>query len=226
MATWRGPFFWQPSQPAAARPLTPALSAGSPAATSAATGTAATPGSSAAPERRAPARTSSAPGEAAAKEQSGRERATAVVAGSTASPAAPVAAAAPSTEVLRDRFWSATLREVTPEPAFAAPSAGSSTLPRERSTELFSPADLDVAPAALVRPQLPSLRTPSGPDQRDSVFDLIIDQNGRVEQVHLVSPTNRFNDRMLIAAAKAWQFLPATRDGQPVRYKLQLRIAP
>ena len=73
---------------------------------------------------------------------------------------------------------------------------------------------------------MPSPRTRSGPDQRDSVFDLVIDQNGRVEQVHLVSPGNRFNDRMLIAAAKAWQFLPATKDGQPVRYKLQIRIAP
>jgi TonB family protein len=73
---------------------------------------------------------------------------------------------------------------------------------------------------------MPSPQGPSGPDQRDSVFDLVIDQSGRVEQVHLVSPGNRFNDRMLIAAAKAWQFLPAIKDGQPVRYKLQIRIAP
>jgi hypothetical protein len=136
-------------------------------------------------------------------------------------PGKPVAAADPA----RDRFWSVTVREVTPDAAFPG-SLIMPTRPQERSRELFSPADLDVEPATLVRPQMPTSRAPSGPDQRDSVFDLIVDQNGRVEQVHLVSPANRFNDRMLIAAAKAWQFLPATKDGRPVRYKLQLRIAP
>jgi hypothetical protein len=153
-----------------------------------------------------------------------QERPPAIVPRGTSAPVAPgkaVAAADPA----RDRFWSVTVREVTPDAAFPG-SLITPTHPLERSRELFSPADLDVEPATLVRPQMPTSRAPSGPDQRDSVFDLIVDQNGRVEQVHLVSPANRFNDRMLIAAAKAWQFLPATKDGRPVRYKLQLRISP
>jgi outer membrane biosynthesis protein TonB len=72
---------------------------------------------------------------------------------------------------------------------------------------------------------------PSVPEELDdsdgaSVFDLLIDQYGHVEQVRLVSPANRFRDRILVSAAKAWQFQPATRDGQPVRYRLRLRITP
>jgi hypothetical protein len=131
----------------------------------------------------------------------------------------------PSVDAGRDRFWSVTVREVAPDATRAAAVPGSALFSGERSQELFGPADLEVEPAALVRPQMPSPHAPFG-DKRDSVFDLVIDQNGRVEQVRLVSPANRFNDRMLIAAAKAWQFLPATKKGLPVRYKLQLRIAP
>jgi TonB family protein len=153
-----------------------------------------------------------------------QERAPAVIPPGSPAPSA-AARATPNADPARDRFWSVTVREVTPDAVFPG-SLVTPTHPHQPSRDLFSPADPDVEPATLVRPQMPSPRPPSGPDQRDSVFDLIIDQNGRVEQVRLVSPANRFNDRMLIAAAKAWQFLPATKDGQPVRYKLQVRIAP
>jgi hypothetical protein len=29
---------------------------------------------------------------------------------------------------------------------------------------------------------------------------------------------------MLVAAAKAWKFRPAMKDGRPVRYRMQVRI--
>jgi hypothetical protein len=34
----------------------------------------------------------------------------------------------------------------------------------------------------------------------------------------------RFQERMLMAAAKAWTFSPAVRNGQPVRYRLRIAI--
>jgi hypothetical protein len=34
----------------------------------------------------------------------------------------------------------------------------------------------------------------------------------------------RFQERMLMAAAKAWTFKPAMRDGHPVRYRLRIAI--
>jgi hypothetical protein len=45
-----------------------------------------------------------------------------------------------------------------------------------------------------------------------------------VEQVRLISTSNRFQDRMIVSAAKAWQFEPAMKNGQPVRYRTQIRI--
>ena len=34
----------------------------------------------------------------------------------------------------------------------------------------------------------------------------------------------RFQERMLMAAAKAWKFQPALRNGQPVRYRIRIPI--
>jgi outer membrane biosynthesis protein TonB len=51
-----------------------------------------------------------------------------------------------------------------------------------------------------------------------------VTERGEVEKVHLISPANRYRERMLVAAAKAWRFKPATLDGQPVRYRTTVRI--
>jgi hypothetical protein len=229
MAMWGEPLSWSRSSPPVKRPVATAAQADSSTQRREMASSPA-PAAVAGPRRASPGRPSATTPVAAVSEATRMQRPAPEVSPALPSglPAAPPTTVArsvlPTGDAARDRFWSVTLREMTPETTFAVPRS-SSPAP-DRSPELFSVTDLDVEPAALMRPQLPSARIPSGPDQRDSVFDLIIDQNGRVERVHLVSPGNRFNDRMLIAAAKAWQFLPATRQGQPVRYKLQLRIAP
>lgn len=97
-----------------------------------------------------------------------------------------------------------------PVPVFDARAAGS-----------YSSADTDVEPPRLNRPQLP--RQP-GPGSDTGYFDLVVSETGEVEQVTLTSPTRRFQERMLVAAAKAWKFRPATRNGLPVRYRMRIAI--
>jgi hypothetical protein len=58
----------------------------------------------------------------------------------------------------------------------------------------------------------------------DGVFDLVVDEHGRVERVELISPGNLYQERMLVAVAKAWRFQPALLDGVPVRYRTQVQI--
>jgi hypothetical protein len=108
-------------------------------------------------------------------------------------------------------------------PRFVPP--GSIAASFDSSVPIFSNNDNDVEPAVLVRPQLPSA-THHATRDKISVFDLVIDEGGRVEQVRLISPGNRFNDRMLVSAAKAWLFQPALYRGEPVRYRVTLRITP
>ena len=90
---------------------------------------------------------------------------------------------------------------------------------------LYSALDADVEPATLIRPQLPSeVRNLAVPEGEVGTLELIVNERGTVDQVRLVSATSRLNEKMLIAAAKAWLFDPARRDGVPVRYVVRIQI--
>jgi hypothetical protein len=90
---------------------------------------------------------------------------------------------------------------------------------------IYSALDADVEPATLIRPQLPSeVRNLAVPEGEVGTLELVVNERGTVDQVRLVSATSRLNEKMLIAAAKAWLFDPARRDGLPVRYVVRIQI--
>jgi hypothetical protein len=86
---------------------------------------------------------------------------------------------------------------------------------------VYSSADRAVQPPTFWRPQLP--REPA-PGSDTGYFDIIVNENGDVEQVKLVSPKHRYQERMLVAAAKAWKFRPAVLNGQTVKYRMRVPI--
>jgi hypothetical protein len=86
---------------------------------------------------------------------------------------------------------------------------------------VYTPANAEVRPPSFLRPQLP--REPAA-DEDTGYFDIIVNEQGSVEQVKLLSPARRFQERMLVAAAKAWKFAPARLDGRPVRYRMRVPI--
>ena len=89
---------------------------------------------------------------------------------------------------------------------------------------VYSMADASVQPPIIVRPVLPASPPPGVPPDKVGTIELIVDENGDVEQVRLISPTNRYQDRMLVAHAKSWKFQPATKDGEPVKFRTRVRV--
>lgn len=87
----------------------------------------------------------------------------------------------------------------------------------------YSSTDVDVEPPELLQPQLPTAPRADG-EGGTSVLELVIDANGLVQQVQLDAAAPSHNDRMIVAAAKAWRFRPATREGHAVPYVLRLPI--
>jgi hypothetical protein len=90
---------------------------------------------------------------------------------------------------------------------------------------VYDSRDAHVQPARLLRPQLPDI-PPDFPAETLGIFEFVVSARGTVDRIRLVrSPADRqYRDIMLMPAAKAWIFQPATRDGLPVRYRLQLLI--
>ena len=94
----------------------------------------------------------------------------------------------------------------------------------EVRTIVYSAGDDGVMPALLLRPLLPAQPPPDVPLNQIGTLELVVNEHGDVERVRLVSPSNRFHERMLVAHAKTWKFRPAIRDGQPVKYRTVVRL--
>ena len=134
----------------------------------------------------------------------------AVAAVSTPTPA-PVAVAPPAPVAVAP----------TPEPV---PAAVSVTPPTDEPVEVFTAADSTVTPPVIVRPVLPKELPLGVPPEQVGTIEVVVDEQGDVLHVRLVSPANRFHERMLVSAAKMWKFRPAYKDGRAVRYMTRVRL--
>jgi len=119
-------------------------------------------------------------------------------------------------------------RRAARKPVPAAPAPGVSReadpLPLSRDTTVYSAVDPEVVPPALVRSRLPS-NPPKGM-RLDALpeVEVVVSSIGEVESVKLVTEQAGVGPAMMLSAIKAWRFRPATRDGEPVRYRLRMRL--
>lgn len=94
----------------------------------------------------------------------------------------------------------------------------------EADANVYTSTDATVIPPVMVRPVLPKDPPPGVPLHQIGTIEVWVDENGDVEQVRLASPANRYQERMLVSAAKMWKFRPAFKDGHPVRYRTRVRL--
>jgi TonB family protein len=51
------------------------------------------------------------------------------------------------------------------------------------------------------------------------LIEVVIDQTGKVTSAVVSKSVNPVYDRMLLAAARRWQYRPALQNGRPVRFR-------
>ena len=88
---------------------------------------------------------------------------------------------------------------------------------------VYSQTDQNVEPPRLVSRPLP--RRPPSVGSDAPTVEVVISPEGGVERVRLTSAPRRLIDVMELSAAKAWQFDPALKDGQAVRYRFELETS-
>ncbi len=84
----------------------------------------------------------------------------------------------------------------------------------------------DVVPPTPVKqefPRWPRTVVPKVTPGR-GVLEIIVTENGEVESATLRQPMTPVYDGLVLAAAKNWKYRPATKDGQPVRYKKLIQV--
>ena len=86
---------------------------------------------------------------------------------------------------------------------------------------VYSSSDSDVVPPVLTYPRYVESMEREHPNA--TPFQIVVDENGHVESAVLANhPTDMrqaVSGTLLLGAAKAWRFRPATKDGQPVKYR-------
>ena len=88
--------------------------------------------------------------------------------------------------------------------------------------------DNDVVPPV---PQLQTMPmwTPPNDNFRRVTFtgsiEVVIDETGAVESARISQPLNAIYDQLLLAAAMNWRYTPAKVQGQPVKYRRQIKIS-
>jgi hypothetical protein len=89
--------------------------------------------------------------------------------------------------------------------------------------KVYSLDDRNVVPPQAIRQQIPAF-----PGRvtlpKTGVLELVIDDNGNVESAMMRVPVNPQYDRMTTAAARTWQYQPATIDGTPVKFVKRINV--
>jgi hypothetical protein len=90
---------------------------------------------------------------------------------------------------------------------------------------VYSSDSRGVTPPVGLRPQFPT-ELPADVRAEDLTrIELVILPDGTVDSVKLLDRPRNIHAFMLLSAAKAWQFRPATKDGEPVRYRKTFWVA-
>lgn len=154
-------------------------------------------------------------------------------AATTGSPAPVAGVAAASARALRSRSGRqpagasrtpSTPPSVATGPPSTAGPAGA-LLPGPSDTRVYSTADEGVEPPVPLH-ELPRVTPAIGTEAENSQMsvELLIGVTGEVEKA-LPLPPIRYEHRYLVSVLKAVPFRPATKDGHPVRYRLQVKLA-
>ena len=96
----------------------------------------------------------------------------------------------------------------------------------EPAARVYSLNDSGVRPPRPIYPQLPDPESTRADSIRKgaAVVELLIGTDGLVERVKLRTAPRTIHDVMLLSAAKAWRFDPASVDGAPVRFLYRVAI--
>jgi TonB family protein len=130
-------------------------------------------------------------------------------------------------KVLTDGFLKlAEAAAAPPPPPAPAPEPAPAALapPPVDYERVFDSADPGVTPPVTIRQEMPHWIKTTVPLPGPGTVEIVISKTGVVERATIVQSMVTFYDRQVLDATKGWRYQPAQLDGQPVRFRKQIRI--
>ena len=145
----------------------------------------------------------------------------------------PIATPTPTPKPVADQPMTVTASvpsalQMTPV-ARPAPQAPSSAAASAASGPVYDSSNADVAVPTLVTP-LAHVPVPTGvnPSSVTSVIEIVVNGDGSVYSVKAAEPPATVGETLeminWLSVTKSWQFGPAVRNGQPVRYRMRIPL--
>jgi TonB family protein len=109
-----------------------------------------------------------------------------------------------------------------PEPPPVRPEPRLPPIPR-----IYGAEDGNVVPPSVLRQTLPPFPSRAF-SAAQGALAVVIDERGSVESAAMLMPLGQPYDRMVLDAAKAWRYKPATINGAPVKFRrvVQINLTP
>jgi hypothetical protein len=126
----------------------------------------------------------------------------------------------------------ATIQPATPEPAAApiAPPPVAPLVAPPSSPRLYTIADEGVTPPVALEQRMPVLtqemKAIAKAWQMRGVLSVVIDETGRVAEAAIRPPMTPSFESMILGTVRQWKYLPAKKDGVPVRYVKMVALVP
>lgn len=149
-----------------------------------------------------------------------------------ASPAPPPVPAADKTATDKPPAGRTGADKPAAKPSSAAPAAGTAsskpaapTASTSADAPIFDASSQDVTPPLPIRRDVP--RWAYGPRAAPGttvVVEIIVRENGSIDSAVVRESAGKYYDEMVAQAARNWQYRPALRAGQPVRYRLLVKV--
>ena len=138
---------------------------------------------------------------------------------------APASAQPPLSDLktLADGFYGLSLKAAAPAPVLAAEPPPPPAVVMPQAPRTYSANDPGIMAPVTIRQKVPAYRG-KVLEAANGIIEVVIDTTGAVETARMRVPLNAQYDKMVLAAAKAWQYQPATMQGAPVKFRKMVQI--
>ncbi len=131
--------------------------------------------------------------------------------------------------ILADGFLELSAAALSPPPAVVAEPIGQPVGPVEPVAPpvrpvLYSAADPDVVPPRIIDQSIPAFPGPVR-TTREGIIEVVIDAGGAVSESTVLESLGERYDELALAAARQWQYRPATLAGTPVPFVKRVRVS-
>jgi TonB family protein len=111
-------------------------------------------------------------------------------------------------------------------PVASTTSKPPGTAPAETkdAPKIYDSTSPDVTPPLPLRRDVPTWGGPRPLPGAEVVVEVIVRENGSIESAVVRQSAGKYHDQLVAQAARNWRYRPATRAGQPVKYRLLVKV--